>query len=160
MPDDGISRTSSITSLIRKENFQNRICDFLSFLKDLGFSQGIWGGFSAAWRQSSVSISAIRQLRINQLTNRQCELAEGRKYTQRPCSQTTVEPGLCTWDNFTRGFSSVGAQEKKIGILELCYWLCQKITVRCQEKNFNPKSCVSYRFFAVFFFRETVTVMY
>lgn len=118
--------------------------------------QEFWGGFSADGRQSSVSISAVIQMRINQLTNWQGELGEGRKHTQRPCSKTTIEPRLCAQENFTRGFSSVGAQEKKIGILELCYWLCQKITVRRQEKKFNPivKKAVSRVVFLLCFSYE------
>jgi len=50
---------------------------------------------------------------INQLTSRQCETVEGGKYIERPCSQTTIEPGLSAWDNFTRDFFVCGGTGKE-----------------------------------------------
>lgn len=66
-----------------------------------------------------------------------------------------------SWDNFPRGFSCVGAQQKKTGILEL-FWLPENHSEMPGEKKTSTqlqKSSVSY-FFSVFFFQATVTVMY
>lgn len=152
MPDDRISRTSSITSLIRNENFQDRKYDFLGFVKDVGLSQDIWGGFSAARRQSSVSISAIRPMKINQLTNRQRELGKeenthkgqaAKLQRGQDCVHGTVSLEVC---------HLLGHKKRKLGFWSSATDCARKSQWDARRKTSTQlqKSCVSYSYLLCF----------
>lgn len=107
-------------------------------------------------------------MRINHLINRQSNLG-GSSHTHTHTHIMDMQTDhnrakiVCTGFGVCHGLSSVGAQEKKAEVLRLFHWLWHKVTVQCQEKDFNPvakKLCLIYVFFAMFFFRATVIVMY
>lgn len=62
--------------------------------------EGCWGSFSAAGRQSSVSLCAFRLLRINQFKNRLCEPGEGRKHTKSMQTKHTRARTVCTGQDY------------------------------------------------------------